>query len=202
MTPAHPVEPVPVGPALVDTAAEIVTGAFLADPLWTWAFPLGVADRADRMRRLWRLFLTGAVPHGWVFVDPSHRTTSVWIPPGRPELPADVVESFETVLEQLVGDCAERVAVLMDEFDAQHPHEPESYYLSLWATDASVRGTGLGTGLLRHDLARLDELGAPAYLESSNAANDGLYAHLGFVPHGRISVPGGPPVTTMWRDPR
>jgi GNAT superfamily N-acetyltransferase len=199
---AGPVESVVVGADDVDAAAEIVTGAFLTDPLWSWAFPLDVADREDRMRRLWRLFLRGAVPHGWVFTDASRRTTSVWIPPGRPELPADETDPFDVVLERTVGDCAERVAMLMDEFDAQHPHEPASYYLSLWATHASARGTGLGTGLIRHDLARLDALGMPAYLESSNAANDGLYAHLGFELHGRISVPGGPPVTTMWRDPR
>lgn len=197
----EPVVPVQVGPELSDTAAELVTQAFLTDPLWSWAFPVEVADREERMRRLWRLFLRGATPHGEVWIDATHRTTTVWIPPGRPELPDDETGPFEELLERTVGDCAQRVMTLMDEFEAQHPHEPDSYYLSLWATDVSARGTGLGTGLIRHDLARLDALGMPAYLESSNAANDGLYEHLGFRPHGRISVAGGPPVTTMWRDP-
>lgn len=182
-------------------AAELVTQAFLTDPLWSWAFPLEVADREEKMRRMWRLFLRGAFPHGWTFLDGSHRATTVWIPPGRPELPEDETDPFEVVIEREVGDCAPRVLTLMEEFEAQHPTEPDSYYLSLWATLPSARGTGLGVGLIRHDLARLDDLGMPAYLESSNSGNDGLYEHLGFRPHGRISVPGGPPVTTMWREP-
>lgn len=42
-----------------------------------------------------------------------------------------------------------------------------------------------------------------AYLESSNPANDGRYARLGFEPVGQFSYPGdGPVVTTMWREAR
>lgn len=200
MTPSED-DSVLVGPALSDVAAELVTGAFLTDPLWSWAFPVGTVDREEKMRRLWRLFLRGAVPHGWVRMDPSRRTTTVWIPPGRPELPEDETDPFDMLLERTVGDCAARVLLLMDEFEAQHPHEPESYYLSLWATEASARGTGVGSRLIRRDLAELDRLGAPAYLESSNAGNDSLYEHLGFRPYGKVRVPGAPTATTMWRDP-
>jgi hypothetical protein len=43
----------------------------------------------------------------------------------------------------------------------------------------------------------------PAYLESSNPANNGRYASVGFEPHGEFSYPGGGPVvTTMWRPAR
>jgi hypothetical protein len=40
----------------------------------------------------------------------------------------------------------------------------------------------------------------PAYLESSNPANNDRYARVGFEPVGEFSYPGnGPLVTTMWR---
>lgn len=43
----------------------------------------------------------------------------------------------------------------------------------------------------------------PAYLESSNPANDHRYASVGFHPIGNFSYPGnGPVVTTMWRSRR
>jgi hypothetical protein len=54
-------------------------------------------------------------------------------------------------------------------------------------------------GLLAENLARIDVLGLPAYLESSNPANDRRYERAGFVPHGRITTATGHSVTTMWR---
>jgi hypothetical protein len=49
----------------------------------------------------------------------------------------------------------------------------------------------------------LDEIGAPAYLESSNRANDHRYERQGFVQIGEFSAPrGGPSLACMWREPR
>jgi hypothetical protein len=56
--------------------------------------------------------------------------------------------------------------------------------------------------LLRENLARIDEAGYPAYLESSNPANDARYAGVGFVPRARITAPSGHTMTTRWRPAR
>jgi hypothetical protein len=57
--------------------------------------------------------------------------------------------------------------------------------------------------LLADNLARVDELGFPVYLESSNPVNDQRYERLGFVRVGEFSAPGGgPTVGCMWREPR
>ncbi len=57
-------------------------------------------------------------------------------------------------------------------------------------------------GLLAANLAQIDALGLPAYLESSNPANDARYERLGFVRVGEFSAPrGGPTVGCMWREP-
>jgi hypothetical protein len=56
--------------------------------------------------------------------------------------------------------------------------------------------------LLRANLATIDSEGMPAYLESSNPANDARYESLGFEPRSAFSTPDGEhSVTTMWREP-
>ena len=46
-------------------------------------------------------------------------------------------------------------------------------------------------GLLAANLAEIDRLRMPAYLESSNRANDHRYERLGFELLGEFSAPGG-----------
>jgi GNAT superfamily N-acetyltransferase len=94
------------------------------------------------------------------------------------------------------------VLELLGRFEATHPHDPPHYYLSLLGTDPRRRGNGYGIELLRHNLATIDAEGMPAYLESSNSANDPRYERLGFRPFGSFERPDGQlTVTTMWRDP-
>ena len=57
--------------------------------------------------------------------------------------------------------------------------------------------------LLAENLTLIDEQGMPAYLESSNRANDHRYERLGFIQVGEFAAPGGTPtVACMWREPR
>ena len=57
--------------------------------------------------------------------------------------------------------------------------------------------------LLAANLARINTEGMPAYLESSNPANNARYEGLGFKRHGEFSTPDGEHrVTTMWREAR
>ena len=54
--------------------------------------------------------------------------------------------------------------------------------------------------LLAEDLGGWDAIGVPAYLESTNPANDHRYARAGFVPIGGFeAVRDAAPVTAMWR---
>jgi predicted GNAT family acetyltransferase len=91
-----------------------------------------------------------------------------------------------------------------ERFDAAHPHERgEHHYLSLLGTHPEHRGRGIGMGLLAECLRGIDAEGAPAFLESSNPANDHRYERLGFAPCGEFELgEDGPTVTQMWRDPK
>jgi ribosomal protein S18 acetylase RimI-like enzyme len=95
------------------------------------------------------------------------------------------------------------VVELIERFEASHPKHPPHFYLSLIGTRPEHRGGGVGIGLLAENLARIDELGMPAYLESSNPENQGRYERLGFERIGEFATPDGRrAVATMWREPR
>jgi hypothetical protein len=50
-------------------------------------------------------------------------------------------------------------------------------------------------------LARVDANGMPAYPESSNERNIALYGRHGFEVTEEVTIPNGPRVWPMWRDP-
>jgi GNAT superfamily N-acetyltransferase len=131
------------------------------------------------------------------------RGCSVWIPPGGTELSEDDEERVEPPLRDLVGPRAGEVLELLERFDAAHPRQEPHYYLSLLGTHPAHAGRGLGMALLAENLRRVDEEGMPAYLESSNPANNHRYERHGFARTGEFYPPSSDvPVTTMWRDAR
>ena len=104
---------------------------------------------------------------------------------------------------EYLGSAVDDYLELLTRFDAAHPRDEPHYYLSLLGTHPDHRGKGIGMALLEHDLALIDADGFPAYLESSNPANNHRYAGVGFEEVGEFSYPGGDPlVTTMWRPAR
>jgi GNAT superfamily N-acetyltransferase len=126
---------------------------------------------------------------------------SLWIPPGEPDLSPEDEARVRPLLRELLGSHAENALTLLDRFDSNHPTEEPHYYLSLLGTHPDHRGQGKGMGLLTANLSRIDELGFPAYLESSNRANDYRYERLGFVQVGEFELPGGEStVACMWRE--
>ncbi|MFE3582045.1 GNAT family N-acetyltransferase [Streptomyces vinaceus] len=81
-----------------------------------------------------------------------------------------------------------------------HPDTPH-WYLPTLGTDPGFQGTGVGSALVREQLAHCDRLGQPAYLESSMISNIPFYEGLGFRVTGEIRLPdGGPTLWPMWRD--
>jgi GNAT superfamily N-acetyltransferase len=192
----------PVTPAEADKVIEIFMLAFHEDPTWSWAFPDADA-RMDQHRAWWGLYIRGAIPHGWVWLSDDGGAASSWIPPGKTELSEADEAKVEPMLRELLGAHADDVLELLERFESDHPAEEPHYYLSLLGTHPDHRGQGKGMGLLEANLARIDESSMPAYLESSNRANDHRYEQLGFVQVGEISTPGGEPtIACMWRDPR
>ncbi len=186
----------------LDELAETLTGAFQADPLWGWAFP---EPRA--LATWWRLLVGSALRHGSVWMIEGCAAAAVWIPPGEAEMTKDeqalVEPMLGAMLGELAGPRAPEVLELLARFETAHPAAPPHYYLSLLGTHPDHRGKGLGMTLLAHNLAKIDAEGVPAYLESSNPANDARYERHGFRRIGGFTRPDEQlTVSTMWRDPQ
>jgi GNAT superfamily N-acetyltransferase len=191
-----------VRPATAEDVPAVVsafTSAFLEDPLWGPVFP-DVVLRPVQAAAFWEIFVRSALRYPWLLVTAEVEAAALWIPPGGRDLTAAEEASFEGDLVKIAGAAATaELLAIFELFDASHPPEPH-YYLSLLATHSCHRGAGLGMGLLAESLERIDALGAPAYLESCNPANDERYRQIGFLEHGSFTAPSGHVVTTMWRE--
>jgi GNAT superfamily N-acetyltransferase len=155
------------------------------------------------MEPWWRFLISSALRYPNVWIAGDFDAVAVWIPPGGVELTEEEEEQVEPLLEELAGPRAAGILELLGRFESSHPHDAPHYYLSLLGTDPRQRGKGIGMALLAHNLAQIDAEGLPAYLESSNPANDHRYVRLGFRQVAEIAVPdGGPTITCMWREPR
>jgi GNAT superfamily N-acetyltransferase len=189
------------GPSDVAAVTRCLVSAFFEDPLWgRWTFP-DPAARPEGLYELMGAWTSAAVPHGWVRMTDGAEAAAVWLPPGVPEMTDAEEERFETRMAELMGSRAGELQGVFEAFAENHPDEP-SYYLSLWGTHRDHAGRGLGSALIRDDLARVDAQGAVAYLESTNPVNLPRYEALGFVRTGTFGPPGGPVITTMRREPR
>lgn len=185
-----------------DRVTELFALAFYNDPIWSWAFP-DPRRRLEQHRAWWGLFVHSALPHECIWTTDDGGAAALWIPPDERELGEADEARVEPLLGELLGSRADEVLTLLERFDAHHPQHTPHYYLSLLGTHPGHRGRGKGMGLLGANLAMLDDVGAPAYLESSNRANDRRYERVGFVQVGEFAAPGGgPTLACMWRDPR
>jgi len=180
----------------VDAVADVLGAAFVDDPVFTWCIP-------DRDRRtvvlpaFFGLVTRALLAHDHVQIAGSHQAVALWVPPATAPNGDDSAE-FEHALDGVLGDAGERAFELMSLLEAVHLGDPH-WYLWFLATAPADQGTGLGSGLLRHMLARCDRDGVPAYLEATSVANRRLYERHGFVVVDEVTVSGGPTLWAMWR---
>lgn len=185
----------------IDAIVDTLTTAFFHDPLWGPAFP-DEQRRAVQAAAMWRLSVTSALRYPWTLVTPRVEAAAVWIPPGGTELTPEEAGGLADLLARAASPAvATAILAIYDQLEAAHPSEP-CFYLSLLGTHDDHRGKGLGMGLLAESLARIDALHTPAYLESSNPANNRRYESVGFTARDEITIATGHVVTTMWRPAR
>lgn len=176
--------------------------AFRDDPVWAPA--LGWPDGSDAgIRPMWRAYCQASVNYGTAWVVDDSAAVALWTPPGEPEMPedkeAEVLDVLQNRLEPALFDA---ILELFDRFEQAHPHEAHAY-LGILGTHPDYRGRGIAQQLLAENLRTLDEEATPAYLESTNPANDHRYERAGFVRIGGFpSVLDDAPISTMWHAPR
>ncbi len=184
----------------VDAATATIALAFRDDPVWGPALARADGD-ASHLEPYWRLYVEGALAHSTVFLIDDAAAVAVWVPPGAAEMSPAQQDALELVVSSTL-DAEARLAMheLWSRFDAARPTDEPHAYLSLLATHPEHRGRGIGQGLLAHTIAHFAAIELPAYLESTNPANDHRYARAGFTPISTFhAVLDDAPITRMWR---
>jgi GNAT superfamily N-acetyltransferase len=179
--------------------------AFYDDPVTSWLLP----DDKVRRARLHQLFATMTRHHhlscGGVEVacdGPGIGAAALWDPPNQWRESRRAELAMTPAFLRVFGFRTARGRAAQELMKRVHPEEPH-WYLAAIGSDPAVRGQGFGQVLMRSRLDRCDAEYCPAYLESSKPENVPYYERFGFTVTGEIVLPdGGPPLWSMWREPR
>jgi ribosomal protein S18 acetylase RimI-like enzyme len=188
------------GKADLDGVCRALARSFEDDPVMEWIFP-DPARRVALNERFFRMRVRGLLKQDEVYTTDGHAGAAGWAQPGRWEMPP--LEGLAFVL-RLLGMTRSRSALLArgwQKVDAAHPREPH-WYLAILGTEPEAQGRGVGSALLEPVLEDCDRNEVPAYLESSKERNIAFYARHGFRVTEELTLPEGPPIWGMWRDPR
>lgn len=184
----------------VAAISGVLARAFDEDPFVAWMFP---KDRRYRARRLYAIEAGFEyLPYGRVDVAVLKgrvKGAALW---GRPDTSTGpgALRSAPHLAALLGVNRLPTVFRGLRRLAAQAP-DVSHWYLAELGTDPDVRGAGAGVGLLRHGLERADLYGAPVFLESSSTRNLPFYERFGFRVLAEVSMPGGPTLHTMLREP-
>ena len=184
----------------LDGVAGVLARAFHDDPVMSWFFP----DDRRRVRlneRFFKLRVRGLLEQEEVYTTDDHAGAAVWALPERWEMPPLEGLLFALRVLPLTGLRARLLTRGWAIVERAHPKEPH-YYLAILGTEPDIQGRGVGSALLEPVLESCDRDEIGAFLESSKERNIAFYARHGFRVTGELRLPQGPPVWTMWRDPR
>ncbi len=187
------------GPDANVAVASTVAAAFLDDPVTVWLLP-DETTRRQLAQPVFELYVAPYIRLGETYLTADGDGAAVWAPPGAELFDAAGAEAFGAALGELVGPAVERFAQLSETFEHHHPTEP-LYYCQFLATIPARQGLGVGSAFLRDMLARADREQMPAYHEATTPRNRALYERHGYETVGEFTLPDGPPLWRMWREP-
>ena len=195
----------PLAEGETEEAIAVCARAFWPDPLLGFF----ARDRLHEYRTLPRFFevdIRDRRKYSDLLVadhDGRIGALAMWCPPGSLPRPAgEQLVSLVRASRLLVGSRHKvKATKLLIEVEKRHPDTPH-WYLALLGTDPAAQGRGLAGALLAPVLARCDEEGVPAYLETQKAANVAWYAGHGFREVGTVDLPGCPTVWLLDRQPQ
>lgn len=193
-----------IRPASAMDAADVadVLGAAFVDDVELRAFISG----KDRQRRL-RTYLEaearlnldkGGVIDLFRAADGTVGAAAVWEVPGRQETLWQTMRYAPAMLDGVRARGLLNWTKYRSEFMRLRPAVPHWHLVRL-ATDAQLRGQGIGTALLAKRLEIIDSTEGVAHLESSSPASARLYGRFGFETVGEFMLPFGARILAMTR---
>ena len=187
----------------IDAMAHTLQRAFFDDPVIRWMLP-----DEDRRRRTgtfgWRSWLEILyLPKAQMYTNDEHTCAALWSPPGNWKVPLPMQVRMAPRMVRIFG--GRRLPLILEGLaliEKKHPDREPHYTLGVLGTDPDHQGDGIGSALIQPVLDTCDTDGIGAYLESSTPSNVPYYRRFGFEVTEEFTLPQGPPVWGMWREPR
>ncbi len=174
--------------------------AFAQDPVMRWVFP---SEREwDRCAlRYFGMAIREFIRNGHALTTGGLEGAVLWLKPNSPKpgIWYQII-SYMKMSWMFRGGFARGIE-LEQALEGIHPQQPH-WYLSVIGTDTLHRGKGVGPALLQSVLQQCDEQNLPAYLESSNRKNISFYTRHDFEILQDVTIPDGPTLWPMLRQPR
>jgi hypothetical protein len=186
----------------VDAVVEALVASHV-DYVWErWALP--GADRRAHLERLYRSDVsTVALRSGEVWMTDGGGSVAVWLPAGvLTDLDDSAAVAVDAVARETFGE--RQLAILGDvEAAVAHARPAHDWFLATMGTVPWAQRRGLGSVVLQPRLTALDDAGARAALDTSDADNVVFYGRFGFEVVAELErLPHGAPTTwVMSRDP-
>jgi ribosomal protein S18 acetylase RimI-like enzyme len=182
----------------LDAVRYVLVEAFLHGDLAGWLIP----DLDTRHRIYWSYFEMLA-EHALLYgrVELTHDATAVAIWHTIADGHQSAIPDYDARLKTITTRSQPRFAALDQAMHEHHPHDWHAY-LAFLAVHPRHQGHGLGSALLHHHHAALDQAGTPAYLEATGARNRHLYLRHGYLHRPTYRISGdGPQLYPLWRPP-
>jgi GNAT superfamily N-acetyltransferase len=178
---------------------EAMARAFYDDPVFEWFFPDG-GKRLAQCRRYFAGRTRILLRQDEIYTVDGGVAAAMWARPGEwRDPPFEVLRQFAFFAPAIGRRIPQALKGLRD-IEERHP-KPPHWYLAVLGTDPSRQGEGLGSAVLQPVLDECDRLEVPAYLETSTERNVAFYTRHGFRVSDELTMPDGPRMWLMWRDP-
>ncbi|MFI5490620.1 GNAT family N-acetyltransferase [Micromonospora echinaurantiaca] len=178
-----------------DHVAALIADALHPSPLAAWLVP----DPAQRRRILadvLAIWVEHAMFFGDIYLTDDLTAATVGFHRYRPIPPP---ANYPIRLADAAGLHAGRFDILEQTLSLRRPTEPH-YHLAFLAVQPKAQRTGRGTAMLAHHRSRIDRVDLPSWTDTTTAAQD-LYARHGYTARPTITLPDGPTIHPMRRDP-
>ena len=178
-------------------AIKTLALAFQTETGWSYVLP-GAKQRAARLPGAFHLMLREDHKKGAVFGTPEFEAVTLWRGPGQAHDSLwDRIRLIIPFAQVLKGSLLRGLEVA-DLIEKHLPKEP-FWYLHYAACHPAFQGRGFGGAAIRAGLERADHDGLPAYLETADEKNVGLYQSFGFTVKHQWQIPEGPVFWGMQR---
>ena len=184
--------PVPLAAHLQRPASEVMSRAFLNDPLWKYLVP-EEARRSRVVSLSMNILVRYSLLYGEIYTTPTLDGVACWLTPGKttPTFSRLVRIGIRSAPFQLGWAGFRRYSAIENYCGEVHKHIVPGKHWYLWGlgVEPSRQGQGIGGLLIQPVLAQADADHVPCYLETMNVKNVPFYKKHGFNVASDAEVP-------------